>query len=147
MYIISNSSLDSVVGGAPIIGYYEKLNEVLVSTLHMIHVFQNSKAVLGKIEQPKETHRIVTIGLFDAEKDEEKMFFSLDKPRERCYIYSINEDKLKTDADLFGRLKNQIKSKSEEGLNVTYAVYSTDYDYDLGYIIERTPNIQRQEPN
>jgi hypothetical protein len=147
MYIISNTDLDSVLGGAPIIGYYDKLNEVLVSTIHMINVFQNTKPVIGKIGKPKETHRILTIGLFDAEKNEEKMFFSLDNPRERCYIYSINEDRLKTDSDLFNKLKNQVKSKSKENLNVTYAVYPTNYDYDLGYVIERTPHIQLQEIN
>jgi hypothetical protein len=75
------------------------------------------------------------------------MFFSLDKARERCYIYSINEDKLRTDSDLFNKLKKQVKSKTTEDLNITYAVYSTNYDYDLGYVIERTPNIQLQEIN
>lgn len=147
MYIVSNTELDSVVGSAPIIGYHDKLNEVLVSTIHMINVFQNTKPVIGKIGKPKETHRILTIGLFDAEKNEEKMFFSLDKARERCYIYSINEDKLRTDSDLFNKLKKQVKSKTTEDLNITYAVYSTNYDYDLGYVIERTPNIQLQEIN
>ena len=145
IYLISNTALDGVLGGAPIIGYYDKLNEVLSSTLHMINVFNNTKPVIGKIEKPKETHRIVTIGIFDAEKNEEKMFFSLDKAREKCYIYSINENKLKTDSELFGRLKLQVKSKAEEGLNVSYAVFSTDYDYDLGYVIERTPYTQTQE--
>ncbi len=145
IYLISNTALDGVLGGAPIIGYYDKLNEVLSSTIHMINVFNNTKPVIGKIEKPKETHRIVTIGIFDSEKNEEKMFFSLDKPRDKCYIYSINEKKLKTDNELFGRLKLQVKSKTTEDLNVSYAVFSTDYEYDLGYVIERTPHTQTQE--
>jgi len=145
MYIISNPLLDAVVGGAPIIGYYDKLNEVFASTFHMINVCNNTKPVIGKIEKPKETHRIITIGIFDVKKGEEKMFFSLDKPRERCYIYSINEERLKTDSGLFKKLKKQVKSKSHEDLNVSYAVFSTDYEHDFGYIIERTPYIQTQE--
>ena len=143
--LVSNTVLDSVVGGAPIIGYYDKLNEALVSVFHMINVFYNTDAAIGKIEKPKETHRIVTIGLFDVEKNEEKMFFSLDNSREKCYIYSISEEKLKTDKELFRRLKNQIKLKSKENVNITYAVYSSDYEQDFGYIIERTPHIQLQE--
>jgi len=147
IYLVSNDALDSILGGAPIIGYYEKLNEIFATTFHMLNVFQNTKPVIGKIEKPKETHRIVTIGLFDAEKNEEKMFFSLDNSRERCYIYSMSEDKLKTDKELFNSLKKQVKSKTTEDLNVTYAVFSTNYDYDLGYVIERTPYIQQQEVN
>ena len=147
--IVSNTALESAVGGAPIIGYYDKLNQVLVSALHMINVFKNTESVIGQIEKPKETHRITTIGLFDIEKNEEKMFFSLDKARQRCYIYSINENKLKTDGDLFSKLKNQVKGKSKEGLKRRHTLfYSTDYDYDLGYIIERnTKTFKRQELN
>jgi len=145
--LVSNDALDSILGGAPIIGYHEKLNEIFATTFHMVNVFQNTKPVIGKIEKPKETHRILTIGIFDAEKNEEKMFFSLDNARERCYIYSINEEKLKTDNNLFNTLKTQVKSKTTEDLSITYAVYSTNYDYDLGYVIERTPNIQIQEVN
>jgi hypothetical protein len=145
IYLISNPLLDAVVGGAPIIGYYDKLNEVIASTFHMINVCNNTKPVIGKIEKPKETHRIITIGIFDVKKGQEKMFFSLDNPRERCYIYNINEEKLKTDSSLFKKLKEQVKSKSQEDLNVSYAVFSTDYENDFGYIIERTPYTQTQE--
>ena len=147
IYLISNPLLDVVVGGAPIIGYYDKLNEAFASTFHMINVCNNTKPVIGKIEKPKQTHRITTIGIFDVKRGEEKMFFSLDKPRERCYIYSINEERLKTDSSLFARLREQVKSKSREDLNVAYAVFSTDYEHDFGYIIERTPYVQTKESN
>jgi len=147
IYLISNDALDTILGGAPIIGYHEKLNEIFATTFHMINVFINTKPVIGKIEKPKETHRILTIGMFDSEKNEEKMFFSLDNARERCYIYSVSEDRLRTDKDLFNNLKKQVKSKTTEDLSVTYSVFSTNYDYDLGYVIERTPHIQIREVN
>ena len=70
------------------------------------------------------------------------MFFSLDNPRNRCYIYGVNEEKLKTDKKLMNKIKKQIESKKEENLDISYAIYSTDYDYDIGYVIERTSIIQ-----
>ena len=142
MIIVSNPLVESVIGGAPIIGYYDKLNETIVSTIHMINVCENTKPVMGKIPDPKITHRIVSLGMLDVEQGEEKMFFSLDSPRERCYIYNINEERLRTDEGLFKRLKNQIKSKSQENLNISFAVYANDFGYDLGYVLERTPHIQ-----
>ena len=145
MYIVSNESLDSIVGGAPIIGYYDKLNQTLVSTLHMVNVFNNTEPVFGKISQLKETHRLITIGLFDIEKNEEKMFFSLDKPRHKCYIYSINENKLRSDNKLFQQIKHLVKTKVQENLNIEYSIYSNDYDHDIGYVIEASPYIQSIE--
>ena len=142
MYIVSNKDLNDIIGGAPIIGYYDKLNELLVPTIHMINVFSNTEPVFGKMEKPKETHRILTIGLYDTEKDEEKMFFPLDSVRHRCYIYGINEEKLKSDGKLLNKITKQMKAKPSDNLKVNYVVHSTDYEYDIGYVIERTPHIQ-----
>lgn len=142
--LVSNSHLDDIVGGAPIIGYHEALNDILVSTLHMINFFQNTKPVSGGIPKPKNTHRIYTVGVFDIEKSEEKMFFSLDKARHKCYIYGVKEEKLKTDKKLMKKIRSQIESKKEEDLNISYAIYSTDYEYDIGYVITRTPHIQNK---
>ena len=142
IYITSVPKIENAVGGAPILGYYEKINEALVSTMHMINVFHNTESIMGSLDRAKETYRIISIGIFDIKNNSEKMFFSLDKPRDKCYIYSINEDRLKTDEELYTRLKNQIKTKEQENLNISFAIYANDYEYDLGYIIERTPHIQ-----
>tara|TARA_S200002703_G_scaffold37233_3_gene32439 strand:+ start:3951 stop:4778 length:828 start_codon:yes stop_codon:yes gene_type:complete len=143
MMIVSNAEVDKVIGGAPIIGYFDKLNELIVPTIHMINYFSNNKPVSGSIPKPKETHRIYTVGLFDTKKNEEKMFFSLDNSRNKCYIYGVNEEKLKTDKNLMKTIKKQMDSKREENVSVAYAVYSTEYEYDIGYVISRTPNIQK----
>jgi len=145
VYLVSNEFLDGIVGGAPIIGYHEKLNEVLVPTLHMINVFENTEPVVGKIENSKQTHKIVSIGLHDVLTGEEKMFFSLDNVRERCYIYGINEEKLKSDGTLLKKITKQTNDRSSDEVRTSYAVYSTEYDHDIGYIIERTPYVQECE--
>jgi hypothetical protein len=142
--LVSNSALDTIAGGAPVIGYFDTLNEVLVPSLHMINFFSNNKAVSGAIPKAKKTHRIYTVGIFDTQKNEEKMFFSLDNARNKCYIYGVNEEKLKTDKKLMNKIKKQIESKKEENLEISYAIYPTDYDYDIGYVIERTPIIQNK---
>jgi len=144
MYLVSNEMLDEILDGAPIIGYHERLNEILVPTFHMLNVFSNNEPIIGKIEKPKITHRIVTLGLYDPDQNQEKKFFSLDNVREKCYIYGINEEKLKNDGKLFKKIMSQVKSKSEENVKISYAVYSTNYDYDIAYVIERTPYVQAQ---
>ena len=140
--LISNNALDNIIGGAPIIGYFDKLNELLVPSLHMVNFFSNNQPVAGSIPKAKNTHRIYTVGIFDTQKNEEKMFFSLDNSRNKCYIYGVNEEKLKTDTKLMKKIKKQIESKKEDNLDISYAIYPTDYEYDVGYVIERTPAIQ-----
>jgi hypothetical protein len=140
--LVSNNLLDAIIGGAPIIGYFDALNNVLVPSLHMVNFFSNTKPVAGAIPKPKNTHRIYTVGIFDIQKNEENMFFSLDNTRNKCYIYGVSEEKLKTDKKLMNKIKKQIESKKRENLDISYAIYPTDYEYDIGYVIERTPIVQ-----
>ena len=144
LYIVSNPVIEEILGEVPIIGYWDKLNDIIVSTIHMINVFKNSLPVMGRLEEPGTTYRIGTFGLFDEEKSEEKMFFSLDNTRELCYIYSINDKRLKSEGTLFKRITSQIKQKSkQENLTVSYGIYPTTYDQDYTYCLAYTPVIQQ----
>ena len=143
--VVSNPQLESILGEVPIIGYYEKLNELLVSTIHMINVFKNSEPVMGGLTSidKDSTKRIYTVGIFDIEKSEEKLFFPLDTVRDMGYIYSISKGKLQTDNDLRKVIRNQMKEKSQdENVKVSFGIFPTDYEKDYGYVLAYSPNIQ-----
>ena len=143
LYLVSNINLENILGNVPIIGYNSKINELLVSTIHMINVFRNSEPVMGKIENPAETRRIATFGISDIEVNEEKSFFSLDRTKEKCYIYSINEERLKTEGDLRKKIVSTIKAQAEtEDLKVSFGVFPTNYKQDYCYILNYTSIIQ-----
>ena len=143
LYLVSNINLENILGNVPIIGYIDKINELLISTVHMINVFRNSEPVMGGIEDPQEASRIATFGISDIEGNEEKSFFSLDRAKERCYIYSINEERLKTDGDLRKKIVSHVKEQSEtEDLKVSFGVFPTNYQQDYCYILNYTSIIQ-----
>tara|TARA_Y100000310_G_scaffold330428_1_gene402030 strand:+ start:3654 stop:4478 length:825 start_codon:yes stop_codon:yes gene_type:complete len=142
IYLVSNEILENIIGEVPIVGYFDKLNEVLVSTLHMINIFHNSEPAIGKIEKPRDMCRISTFGIFDSDKDEEKLFFPLDKLRDVCYIYGVNEEKLKTDGTLFRTITEQVKRKGSETIKVSYAVFETQYEDDISYCMAHASYIQ-----
>ena len=123
-------------------GYFNKLNEVLVSTLHMINIFKNSEPTLGRIETPRDVCRISTFGIFNSDKNEEKMFFPLDSPRDICYIYGVNKEKLQTDGSLFRTITSQIKKRGSETINVSYAIFETSYEEDIAYCVAHASYIQ-----
>ena len=143
LYIISNTNLENILGEVPIIGYNNKINELLVSTIHMINVFKNSEPVMGKIEEPSDVCRIATFGISDIEKGEEKLFFSLDNTTERCYIYGINEERLATEGGLKKKIISRIKStSSEESIQVSFGVFPTNYQQDYCYTLNYTSIVQ-----
>jgi len=143
LYLVSNTNLENILGNVPIIGYNSKINELLVSTIHMINVFKNSEPVMGKIEDPRDICRIATFGISDIEGNEEKSFFTLDNVREKCYIYSINEERLKTEGDLRKKIVSYVKEQSEtEDLKVYFGVFSTNYQQDYCYTLNYTSIIQ-----
>ena len=93
IYLIDNVLLTEIVGDVPIKEHYNYLNEAIVSTIHMINVFDNSKSVLDNFSRPIETARIFTFGLINLEEEKEKMFFDLKMPREKKILLRISKKK------------------------------------------------------
>ena len=143
IYLVSNPQVESILGEVPIMGYFDRLNDFIVPTFHMINVFKNSDPVLGSLAKPGETRRISTVGIYDMEKDEEKLFFSLDTPRETCYIYCVGERRLREDGGLHKNIVTQMKGKTNnETVDVSFGVFPTNYNNDYGYVLAHSPNIQ-----
>ena len=145
MYLMSNPTLESILGEVPIMGYYEKLNELIVSTMHMINVYRNTAPIMGGVPNfnKDSTKKICTVGIFDIKENQEKLFFPLDTVRERGYIYSISKDRLQTESGLHKQITSQMKEKiSDENVNVSFGVFPTEYNADYGYVLCYSPNIQ-----
>ena len=142
IYLVSNPELEKIIGNVPIVGYFDRLNEILISTLHMIHVFKNTEPVIGRIESPRDVCRISTFGIFDPEKNEEKMFFPLDMPRDICYIYGMNKEQLQLDGTLFRSIVDQMKAKVSDGTTISYAIFPTQYEENIAYSVAHTSHVQ-----
>ena len=139
---IDNDVVEAALGAVPIIGYYEKLNELIVWVFHMLNVLRNSEPIMGKIGDTKKTCRISTIGTVDFESGEEKVLFSLDKAREKGYFYLLREKDLTASGNLLKKITKQVKDLETEGARSSYAIYSSDYDQNYVFCMIHTPHIQ-----
>jgi len=148
MYVIENLKLENILGEVQIIGYHDKLNELLVSTIHMINVYKNSNSEMDTFSSSMPTARIATIGLVDYETGEEKLFYDIDMPREKVYYYAINKEQLATDGTLFKKIKTQVKSQiKDEYVKISYGVFSTEYDENYVYSMVNASFVQEQKIN
>ena len=141
--LIDNPKLDETIGGAPVIGYYDELNKMIASTIHMVNVFDHTDPEIGTISAPLEVSRIITVGMMNIDSGEEKLFFPLTNSREKSYYYAINHEELKNDKELYKGITVQMKNKVEEdGTRVTYGIYSTNYSSNYCYVVARSSMIQ-----
>jgi hypothetical protein len=142
LYLVSNPQLESILGEVPIIGYNDRLNHLLVSTFHMINVYNNNEPVVKNFADFKEYTRISTIGISSLENDK-KVFFPLDSGNEIRYYYAINQKKLETDGTLMRKITENVKN--EKDVDVSYGIYATDYEEDYVYYVVNTSMIQYRE--
>ena len=142
LYIISNPQVEKILDNVPIIGYYDKLNELIVSTFHMINVYDNNKSVVDNFTTPEEIARISTIGISNLE-NEKKLFFLLDNIKEMKYYYAISRNKLETDGSLMKKITENIKMEND--LKASYGIFATDYPDDYVYCIANSSFIQFRE--
>ena len=141
--LVDNSKLEDILGDVPIIGFYDKLNELIVPTIHMVNVLLHSDSVMDNISPPHQISRIVTYGLVDFETGEEKMFFDLANVREKVYYYAINEEKLREQGGLHKRVIVQVKENSKN-TKTTYGIYPTQYEQDYVYCVAYSSIVQEK---
>tara|TARA_R100000458_G_C8216281_1_gene202139 strand:- start:65 stop:910 length:846 start_codon:yes stop_codon:yes gene_type:complete len=145
MFVVDNANMATIIGDVPMMEYYDRINTMIATSVHMINVCMNSSPVLSTFTDIAESARISTIGLLDPESGEEAAFYDLEFPRHKLYFYAINRERLETDGALFKRITGQIKDKNDENLKATFGVYPTDYEEDYAYCIHHATFVQEQK--
>ena len=140
LYLVDNKLVESVIGEVPVFGYYDRLNDLIASTLHMINLYNHQSPVHSTSFEPSEITRVSTFGVVDSESGEEKLFFLLDTPSEKCYYYAINQKTLETDGTLMNKIINNINNntKDEDSVKTAFRIHSTSYEQDYAYIVVNT---------
>ena len=140
--LVSNLRLEEIAGSTNVFDYYSQINHVFTSTYYMMDVFKNTKPITSTFKRPKESCRITTIGLGSLEKDD-LMFFPCNQEVEVVYYYGINEEKLKTEENLFRTITNKVKSRITDETKVSFGIYPTQYESDYIYVEYFSPKIQQ----
>ena len=145
MFVTHNPSIEDALGEVPVRGYFDKLNEILVSTMHMINVFRNSRSEFENMSDPENHTRISTYGVVDSDSGEEKLFFPLDNIKEKVYYIGVNQKSL-NDGGFFKKLKENMKEKAEkENVRISYSIHETKYEDNYAYVVAHSDEIQGEE--
>jgi len=133
-YLVDNIKLSEIVGDVPLREHYNSLNQLITSTIHMVNVFNHSKSEIDTFDEILDVARISTFSMVSYENNEEKVFFDLDIPRQKCYYYGMPEELLKSDGSLMKNISEQLKIlKQYDKIKVSYGIYSTNYDVPYVY--------------
>ena len=89
----------------------------------------------------------VIFGCIDTKlTDEEKMFFSLDKARDKRYYYAVPEEVLNEDGTLLNEIKNQVKQKIiPDEAKAMYGIYTTQYSGSFVFCEAHASMVQKNE--
>lgn len=142
LYIVENALVERSIPPGSLKDYYNNLNGAIVSSLHMINLFNHTTSVTDTFSSLPVAARISTIGFVEPKKNVDKMFFSLDNVTDRVYYYACNKMRLETENNLFGEIKNSLKRKMEPGVRVSYGIFETDYEQDYIYCVNHTSVVQ-----
>lgn len=144
LYLVSNLAAEEHLGDIPLNEYYDRINDLVVSTMHMLNVYNHIDSQSDTFGEVYETARVATVGLLDLESGNMKTFFPLDKIKETRYYYAINKEKIETDGTLFKKIRQQVKEASKE-TKTSYGIFSTNYEEDYGYVAQYSASVQHRE--
>ena len=140
--LICNLQLESLAGSTSVVDYFNQINHVFSTTYYMLDVFKNTKPITSTFKRPKESCRISTIGISSI-AGEDNLFYPFEQETEIVYYYGINEEKLKSEENLFRVITNKIKSKITDNTRVSFGIYPTQYENDYIYAEYFSPRIQQ----
>ena len=144
VYLLDNQNVSDIMGPVPIMKRWDTMNKLIISTYHMINVFDHTQPVLTTTTNRINTARISTFGLLDSEKNQEKPFFSVDFSREKNYYYGVPKKQLEEDPNLMEVIRGNLKENIEHNkMKTTYSVYSTDYNELYAYCEKSSTLIQK----
>lgn len=138
--LASNKEMLEIAGTGTIAKYYDKVNFFIYSTLQNILYCTHTKPEFGRIQEPKEFSRILTIGFGELE-EEEKLLFPLDNITETCYLYNIDEEDLDSDETLMDTIQNKVRENTSLDRETSYAIWKASDD-NCYYSIHYTHFIQ-----
>ena len=142
MTMVSNKTIEGLMGDVSIMDYYNQINKVFCDTYHMIETFKNTRPVMSTFSRLRESCRIKTIGASNLQC-EDKLFFPFNQEVEVVYYCGINENKLKEESGLFRDVPTNIKSKITDEKKAYFGIYPTQYEHDYIYVEYFSPKIQQ----
>lgn len=148
IYLIDNVKLAEIMGDIPLREYYNRLNDMIVSTFHMLNVYDHLEPEMSTFGEPVATARISTFGLVGFEEGEERLFFDLQEAREKRHYYAIPDEQLETDGTLMKKITTQLKNSVEDDIiKISYGIYSTNYDVPYVYCLVNSSTVQNNNLN
>jgi len=144
MLLISNPQVENLLGGLSIMEYYDSLNKVIVSTIHMVNYLLTAKDVFGKMSAERDVDRISTVGILNVEDGTENYLYNLASARQKVFLYAVKQEDLTTNKELIKLIQQQTRnSYSGTELDISYKITTTNYESNFVYIISNTNIIQQ----
>jgi hypothetical protein len=142
--LIDNLEVERIVGDTVLSEYWDSINQAIVSTVHMMNVFEHSTPVMSTASDIPVTARIKTIGQADFETGEESLFYTLEYTREKQYLYALNEKRVDEEPGLIKRINRKIKFLSSDNIRASYSICTTKYENDYVFMTHSATIVQNK---
>ena len=140
--LISNSVIENLVGDVSIIDYNNTLNKVIYNAVDNYLGMSEKEAIIDNSTHPKDVSRIITVGVYDIEKNIEQLFYPFDFIDDKCYYFAINENELKSNGKLFKLIKDRMREKVVDKTKISYRIHSTKHEQNYCFVVAYSKKIQ-----
>ena len=80
----------------------------------------------------------------DLDKNVECLFFPLEAPREKMYMFLVGKKELKSDMFLMSKIRTFVQNKMSSKIDVSYRVYEAPFDGVRAYCLYSASMVQQQ---
>lgn len=143
MFLFDQRLIENCMGDVSVLTFKEEYSKFIYNTIHGLFALKNIEPIINNQSSISDINRIATLGYYDINNNYENLLFNLKNTDDKCYNFVFNEETLKKDNKLFKKIKDKIKEKNIDNIQVSYAIYSTDSNNDYCLIEQYTKFIQQ----
>lgn len=153
--IVVGESMQKQIPGISLLNKWQKINQIISSTLANILHFQQQSILMGSKWSFSEHYRISTIGTFNTQSQDEVEFHPLSRfgfdeengyelPFEVHYFYIVPETEAEENLDLYSEIVEFFDAKRNSLDTITFSIHSSlSCSERYGFFVKKTPQIQK----
>lgn len=138
IFFVSYKNIDLMVGGIPIIEYNQIIASHISSTFNMLFYLSEIEPLMYSNDELPVGSRISTIGVCDVAKSQMEDFCILKDITDISYAFTISNKDLQEKKDMFKDLKSIMDSSRIEKQRVSYSIFGSEYNKNIGYYVKST---------
>lgn len=143
IFLFDETLIDLFLDEAAVKDYFAAYLRFICDIIIYYELTKTEEAIIDNTFPASDPSRICTFGFYDLEKNEEHLTYNFNFVDTKNYHFFLSEETLNNDKKIMKNIKEKIKNKTLDNMQISYSIRKTDHQKDFCFVICFSKAIQQ----